>query len=186
MKNIECEPLTGNQIEFACQQMCRWINICERQKPHRQYGCAVSAPDVDHSSLLRRLLSGKEPHEFPPPTSYSSPAWHMVEQDQFEISQISEYPNMRILDRDAVLYTGEVVAINQDCGYVWEDKEKKILRYVRLNLFFQYFEEMKTPKHLGEPGGQLSRRLIPEEHKYLAKYLKRLYPENVTQEKTNE
>jgi hypothetical protein len=59
----------------------RWLQIKlqfeERYDPLR----GPTLADVDHSSLLQRLLDGKEPLPVPPPKQYSYPAYHLVEED---------------------------------------------------------------------------------------------------------
>lgn len=122
------EHLKPEQIEFACKAFQIWMSTCEENK--RYY----SEANVDHSVLLRRLLSGKELHEQPPPKRNSYPAWELVELkegEEIEIIGLCEYDHG----------DGPILLIDQHDGYVWENKEDKILRYPRLKLRFQYFEK---------------------------------------------
>ena len=53
--------------------LLRWLEIrTENGKPFPQSAAQLSV-DIDHSSLLSRLLSGKEPLPEPPPLRYGYP-----------------------------------------------------------------------------------------------------------------
>lgn len=80
------EPLTEEQIAFARRQVARWLRIKfhwegsnfgtnggDRWKDVPQVGALV--PDADHSALLWRLLSGKEPLPEPPPLDHAYPVY---------------------------------------------------------------------------------------------------------------
>lgn len=87
------DPLTPEQIQWARQQMSRWLRLrAQHQKERNSWGpiylieeekrteafkniMTQVAADVDHSSLLDRLLRGKEPLEKPPSLSHSYPVY---------------------------------------------------------------------------------------------------------------
>lgn len=61
----------------------QWLEIKSKvfdETPSQQIQCHFSACDAEHSSLLARLISGREPLKFPPPRSYSYPWYNLVEQ----------------------------------------------------------------------------------------------------------
>jgi hypothetical protein len=149
----KCEALNREQTEFACSIFSKWMNICEDNNR------GSSSADVDHSSLLRRMLLGGKIHKNPPPLRRSYPAWELVEQEEIEIHEIH--------DSD-IIKPGEVV-VDQHRGYEWVDKENKILKHIRLGIEYQYLEREVTPK-----AKYLRKGLKPEEHKYIGKFLKRL------------
>lgn len=78
-------PLTLAQIEFVLRQASRWLEIKEQEEyvgRKRKYSDGEFSQlraDVSHSALLRRLLSGKEPLEEPPPLEHSYPDYEAVE-----------------------------------------------------------------------------------------------------------
>ena len=143
------EALTAEQCEFACKTFAKWMHVCEDNNR-----APVSDADVGHSSLLRRLLMGGILHENPPPKRHSYPAWELVEKQEIEIHELSDYDELRI---------------DQGGGYEWVDKEKKILRYTRLGIEYEYSEREVTP----DPK-YLAKGLNPEDHKYVGKFLRRL------------
>lgn len=65
---------------LACVK--RWLTIRERWEDRSRpftNGLQLCA-DIDHSSLLQRLLDGKEPLPEPPPRAHSYPWYELVEQ----------------------------------------------------------------------------------------------------------
>lgn len=147
MKN-NCLGLSVEQIEFACKQVRTWMEICESQER------PVNAAAVDHSSLLRRLFSGKEALPEPPPLRFSYPAWELVEANEIEIQEFVE-------DEHGI-------RIDQHRGYSWVDETQKILTYDRLGLFYQLQEREVVP----DPS-VLKEGLNPEDFKYKALFLKK-------------
>lgn len=89
------EPLTDEQIMFVRRQVGRWLRVraADPSKPNQRGPVmlmlntragddeAVRAlynqlsADADHSALLWRLLSGKEPLPEPPPLEHSYPVY---------------------------------------------------------------------------------------------------------------
>lgn len=160
----ECTSLTREQCEFACQMFGQWMRICEDNKR------GTRDVDVGHSALLRRLLLGGNPHKNPPPLRMSYPAWELVERDEIEIHDLFDSIDRVIYgEKDEKLYEGPVVVVDQHAAYAWEDKEKQILRHVRLGILYQYSEREVTPD-----ARYLAKGLNPEDHKYVGKFLKRL------------
>lgn len=113
--------------------------------PHLIHPVLFSACDAMHSSLLARLLSGKEPFESPPPRSYSYPWYDLVEQGfandveaHFDNGQISINQNSTQWEVESVesewkyivhcltnnkRYVLSCVSVNS--GYVWRLDELK-------------------------------------------------------------
>lgn len=141
--------LTAEQIEFACKQFITYLKICNENNT------SASESSVEDSSLLRRLLLGKKAHDNPPPLRFKYPAWELVEDDEIEIHHFTE--------------DEKGIAIDQHGGYSWADKDKKILEYKRLGLVFELIEKEVAPE-----AECVAEGVNPNEHKYFAKFLKRL------------
>ena len=77
------ESLAPEQIRFVCRQIGRWLYLKEQHE--RNFGRGERrwkdgeltrlTVDVDHSALLYRLLSGKEPLPEPPPLEHAYPKY---------------------------------------------------------------------------------------------------------------
>jgi hypothetical protein len=132
------QGLSVEQIEFVCHQVRKWMDIADLNSR------GIGPTDVDHSALLRRLLSGKLAHPEPPPKRFGYPAWELVE---FE-------------DR---------ISIDQHEGYSWLDKEQQIIQYERLKLKWQIITREVIPD-----ASVVKKGLDPAEFKYTAKFLKKL------------
>ena len=113
-EQIKLEP---DQIDFAIKMMSEWARICEDNNR------GTSSADVDHSSLLYRLLSGKKALETPPPLRFSYPCYHLGEGKKVEIH------NVRDNEPDLHDVLGEV-SIDQNSRWKWDDKESGVLVYV--------------------------------------------------------
>jgi len=142
-------PLSAEQIEFACRMMRQWLEVCEEN------GRSLNASSIDHSSLLRRLLSGKKALPYPPPMRFGYPAWELVEAEEIEIQELIENEHG--------------IQIDQHQGYSWINFDKKIIQYDRLNLQYQYLEREVIP----DPS-VIKEGLDPKEFKYISKVLKKL------------
>jgi hypothetical protein len=71
----------GENTEAWRGIMCflRWVQIrSENGHPIPQFLPAIEG-DIYHSHLLRRMLSGKEPLEAPPPESFGQPWYELIE-----------------------------------------------------------------------------------------------------------
>lgn len=69
-------------FDWALERMAEWVRVKEYESENmpnvRMWNSLkISAADVDHSVLLRRLLEGKRPFKVPPPLSFSYP-WYEV------------------------------------------------------------------------------------------------------------
>lgn len=141
------QPLTPDQVEFACEMVAKWMRVCDENN------CNHSAVDVDHSALLRRLLSGKKLHKNPPPTRMSYPAWEMVEEDEICVYEI--------YDSKSYLNT---VMVDQSPEYEWEIPWK-ILKHKRLGIRWEYSERETKAITISKD---------PKDHTYIGKYLRRI------------
>lgn len=84
------ENLTREQRYFARRQFARWIRVrlehevCGKgrviDKMSEQDWVQLMA-DIEHSPLLLRLLSGKDPLPEPPPLAHGYPNYKAVEED---------------------------------------------------------------------------------------------------------
>lgn len=63
--------LTTKRVEWLIQQISQWYEI--RQVNHVSEGRDPTRADVDHSSLLRRLLQGEKIYKYSPPLNHSYP-----------------------------------------------------------------------------------------------------------------
>lgn len=82
-------------IDDAVRAMSRWV---------RDYNDHPTAADVDHSSLLRRLLSGKEPLPFKPPKRYSYPDYALGEGERCIATEVWETKNSWLkTERDVLI-----------------------------------------------------------------------------------
>ena len=142
-------PLSAEQIEFACRMMRQWLEICEDNNRN------LNAASIDHSSLLRRLLSGKKALSAPPPMRFGYPAWELVEAEEIEIQEITD--------------DEQGLQVDHHGGYSWIDKDKKLIQYDRLQLQYQYLERDVIPD-----ASVVKEGLDPKDFKYTAKFLKKL------------
>lgn len=65
-------------------------------------------PDMDHSTLLRRLMEGKQPLPLPPPKSYSYPWYTLVEKGEAVILErfVNRVPAMGEMPEGVVIEQG--------------------------------------------------------------------------------
>ena len=78
------EELTADQQYFARRQFVRWLRV-RLEHERRGVGRVIDhmneqrwgqlMADIEHSSLLLRLLSGKDPLPEPPPLSHGYPVY---------------------------------------------------------------------------------------------------------------
>lgn len=141
--------LTAEQIEFVCKQFSTYLKICIENN------IAASEHSVEDSSLMRRLLSGKKPHDLPPPLRFKYPAWELVEDDEIEIHHFTE--------------DEKGISVDQHEGYSWVDQDKKLLEYKRLGLVFELIEKEVAPE-----AECVAEGVDLNDHKYFAKFLKRV------------
>lgn len=118
MPDEKITALTPDQANFAVRAMCKYINT----RQDVGYGSPSSA-DVDHSSLLYRLLTGQKFLEKPPPTAYSYPCYDLGEGLPYYVTdEVFEVPEGHGAD-------GYGVVIAQSRAYKWVDREKGILEH---------------------------------------------------------
>jgi hypothetical protein len=141
--------LTTEQIEFACSCMSEWFEICKINAKE------IDSSFVQNSSLLRRLLSGKEAHLYPPPLRFGFPAYELVESEEIQVQYVQEKDNNLIIDGHE--------------GYIWIDKSENILQYKRLKLNFKLIEKEIIPDAICVREGD-----DPKEYKYTVKFLQRI------------
>ena len=94
------KPYDGGRV--GCQ-LC----ICNHDDPDQMWA------DMTHSSLLSRILNGKEPLPTPPPRAYAYPWYSLIEDGKAEISDVHFH-------KDAG-YQGEVII----CQSGWKVAEKR-------------------------------------------------------------
>lgn len=153
--------LTPEQIDFVIRQVSLWVRTCEDN------GRGICTPDVSHSSLLHRLLSGRPLLEKPPPRAFSYPCYEMVEQEEVKIHDFWEMNRDYIFEGgQRISVTPPVVCIDQSPSYVWDDKEQRIIRHVPSGLRWQLHERRVVPAVVPPRN--------PEDHAYMGKFLRRL------------
>lgn len=140
---------TTNQIEQICNIVKRYLEICEYNEKQ------TTSNDVVNSSLLRRLLSGKDALAYPPPYRFGFPAYELIESDEIQIQDFEVKENEIFIDGHG--------------GYSWLDIEKKIICYNRLNLKFELIKKEILP----DPAC-IDEDQDPKEYKYTAKFLKKI------------
>lgn len=143
------QNLTTNQIEFACECVSKWFQICENNQKE------VDPSFIQNSSLLRRLLSGKEAHTNPPPLRFGYPAWEIVESPEIQVQFVKE--------------DGDNLTIDGHDGYIWVNKSENILKYTRLNLHFKLIEKEIIPDPVCIKEGS-----DPQYYKYIVKFLQKI------------
>lgn len=146
--------INKDQIEDACKIFSEWARIKEEN------GQSISAADIDHSSLLRRLLAGIPPHINPPPKRYGYPCWDLVEKDEVQVQSIFVTPQY-----------GWVV-VDQDNGYRYVgDPKNNIIKYERLDIYFQIIKKEVIP-----PPELCAKKYkdCPEKLKYMGTFLRRV------------
>ena len=115
--------LNEEQQEFALECFCEWSYIVENYNPP---GHKITSADIDHSSLLKRLLSGEKALEAPPPKLYSYPCYELALGEKIQIEEPKEYDD----DEDLV--------IGQNHLWKWHDKDKKIVTHLPSKRQFQW------------------------------------------------
>ena len=107
----EASRLTQGQADFAVRCMSEWISLSGN--------CPTSA-DVDHSSLLRRLLSGKEALDNAPPKRFAYPDYELGEGKPVKVMDVG----------DIEFGERKRVCIDQYSGWCWHDKENGLLMHL--------------------------------------------------------
>lgn len=130
--------LGNNEMEFAIRCMSEWVRIkqdiaewedhAENPNGPRIYrGASIGSPDPDHSSLLRRLMSGEKALIKPPPKRYSYPDYELGEGKLVVVSEVWE--------RDIGHLKGKVV-VDQSPQWSWLNKEEGLLQHENGDVFF--------------------------------------------------
>lgn len=79
---MQLDNLDYEQREWVIQKFIEWMRI-RSEESYYGYANPPRTSDVDHSSLLRVLLEGIEPHKYPPPKSYSYPNYYAMDHETF-------------------------------------------------------------------------------------------------------
>jgi hypothetical protein len=90
--------LTREHVDFIRTCMAKWIRIY-----HQTLCRDPTEADVWHSSLLLRLLSGKEPLDKPPPVRHSRPDYALAEGEEVRILQIFRWTDTPATQNEAYL-----------------------------------------------------------------------------------
>ncbi len=149
--------LDGNQIAFVTKCVADWMRICEENK--RGYG----VPDVSHSALLHRLLSGKTALPVAPPKTCSYPNYSMGEGLKTEIHEIWEYP----------AFPGRVI-VDQSHDWQWIDKDKGLLLHISSQEKYKYWTE---PKERDIWDKDEDGKLLTKKETYEAKFVQKIKDE---------
>lgn len=81
------KKLTSKRVDWIINQIVEWYRI------RNENGITdnPSSPDVDHSSLLRRLLAGEEAFEYPPPRNHSYPDYYAASGKEVVVMNVFFY-----------------------------------------------------------------------------------------------
>jgi hypothetical protein len=90
-------PYEGQEVEHVLTWLRVRFEACRPGGPEGKYPNTVGrlVTDAQHSALLRRLRSGKEPFPYPPPVRYSRPWYAIMEEPE----QLLEEGNLKEYDR---------------------------------------------------------------------------------------
>lgn len=85
------EGLTEDQRAAVKNAFKEWVAIAQEHdyEPIKDWNNFV--PEVDHSALLNRLLSGKRAYKFKPPVSYSYPNYQTMEEYESPLMPFTKY-----------------------------------------------------------------------------------------------
>jgi hypothetical protein len=80
-------------MDWAIMRIAEWISIKEDEAKKADtaffYGSLkISAADIDHSALLRRLLDGERPFKYPPPRSFSYPWYEVMDGKEHSVMEV--------------------------------------------------------------------------------------------------
>lgn len=124
--SVQFASLSKIQIYFAKHKVGRWLDIG---------GNTRTGPDADHSALLFRLLSGKEPLPKAPPKRMSYPWYELGEGEKIELDP--EFH--KVIEYD---WTKKPFVQVADSGpFEWHDKKNGILVYPPSGEHFRYWKE---------------------------------------------
>lgn len=112
-RNPEAFQLTPGQMDFAVRCMSEWIHLS---------GICPTDADVSHSSFLRRLLSGKDALDKPPPKRFSYPDYELGEGKPVKVAQV--------FDTKSFHGNHDRVYIDQYSQWRWQDKENGLLEHL--------------------------------------------------------
>jgi hypothetical protein len=99
--------LTREHVDFIRTCIGKWLRIY-----HQSLGRDPTEADVWHSSLLLRLLSGKEPLDKPPPLRHSRPDYALAEGEEVRIFEI-------FTDTYAPVPQNDEYVVVVDCHRAW-------------------------------------------------------------------
>ena len=74
--------MNGSDAEHALETVIRWVMVREHGGLPMPSSYGQLIEDIRHSALLRRMLSGREPLEVPPPRSYGQPWYSLVDEGE--------------------------------------------------------------------------------------------------------
>lgn len=115
--------LSDLQTEFVIQCWRRYCTIREENGYSHP-----SLADVDHSSLFRRLLSGKEIFVKPPPLRYSYPDYELASGKAVYVDEIWDIPS-GTFHYEYACKAGYDVCISQSLAWKWIDKANGVLEH---------------------------------------------------------
>lgn len=114
--------LTPDQINWVIRRIAKWVQVLE------DHETLPNSADVTHSSLLYRLLSGKEPLPVAPPRSFSRPNY-----------ALGEGMKVRVGTR-FVPYDNSYIVLDQS-QYEYADETKTTVRYPETGETFRLWQE---------------------------------------------
>ncbi len=91
---------------FFVKCMTKWLTIREEQGHDISPQASQLKADIDHSALLKRLLSGKEPLPLPPPHSFNQPWYSLIEEGRADKVNAFIYENYQGLPLPTAVIDG--------------------------------------------------------------------------------
>jgi len=125
--NLSFIGLSNSQIHYAIKRVGLWLDKI-KSKP--------SSADADHSALLFRVLSGKDPLPKPPPCRMSRPWYELGEGNPIELHS----------DFDKIVEINGKVSVGNSGPFEWHNKKRNILVYPPTGELFWIFDKDKNTK----------------------------------------
>lgn len=84
------KKLTKKRVDWIINQIVEWYRLREQNEipGNPIFSGNPTRADVDHSSLLRRLLGGEKIFEYAPPRSYSYPDYRLASGQEVVVQEV--------------------------------------------------------------------------------------------------
>lgn len=120
-----------------------------------------NSPDVHHSALLQRLLSGKEPLPVPPPKSHSYPWYSLIENGYEDLHEAFVYGPSEIFGKKNMMSICQSLwqVVNEIPGgyIIRHDKHNPLFKITRNTIKLRSIGPDAVDGYVTEPGWRLER-----------------------------